>query len=128
MLAHEQEHLDQFNKILAERRIRPTALMPLWHMAGYALGYVSAKISPQHAFAVTVAVEEVIDRHYAAQIDELPAGEKKLAAQIEQFRQDECHHHDIALDQGATQAAAYPLIKRFVQAGSRLAIALAECF
>ena len=44
MLKQEQAHLAEFNKLMIERRARPTALQPLWHVAGFALG-------PRGAFA-----------------------------------------------------------------------------
>ena len=38
MQAQEQVHLDTFTRLLAQRRVRPTALLPIWHVAGFALG------------------------------------------------------------------------------------------
>lgn len=38
MWDQEKRHLATFNKYLPKYRSRPTALLPLWHMAGYALG------------------------------------------------------------------------------------------
>jgi len=38
MQATEVEHLETLDVMMAERRARPTALLPLWHVAGYALG------------------------------------------------------------------------------------------
>ena len=33
MQAQEQAHLDTFSRLVAERRVRPTALLPLWHLS-----------------------------------------------------------------------------------------------
>ena len=52
-------------------RVRPTALEPLWRVAGYALGAATALMGEKAAMACTVAVEEVIDEHYAAQLERL---------------------------------------------------------
>lgn len=38
MKEQEQEHLETFNKLIVEKRVRPTALLPLWNVAGFALG------------------------------------------------------------------------------------------
>ena len=65
MAEQERRHLAQFDRLLSERRVRPTALSPLWHVAGYALGAATALFSERTAMACTVAVEEVIDDHYA---------------------------------------------------------------
>ena len=50
---------------MAERRVRPTALQPLWNVAGFALGAATALMSEKAALACTDAVETEIDRHYA---------------------------------------------------------------
>ena len=42
MLEQEKAHLTAFDKLIAERRVRPTALMPIWHIAGFALGAATA--------------------------------------------------------------------------------------
>ncbi|RED51291.1 demethoxyubiquinone hydroxylase family protein [Aestuariispira insulae] len=128
MAEQEQVHLDAFSKELNERRIRPSALSPLWHVMGYALGAGTAMISEKAAMACTVAVEEVIDEHYAQQRDWL-AGEGKepeLVEMIERFRQEEVEHRDIGYENGAEDAPAYPLLTGAIKKGSKLAIWLAE--
>lgn len=122
MLDQEHEHLDAFNKLVVERRVRPTALTPLWHAAGFALGAATALLGEKAAMACTEAVEEVIDEHYADQAAQLGDDEAPLRATIEQFRADELHHRDTARDHGAKQAPAYELLTGAVKAGSRLAI------
>ncbi len=126
MAAKEREHLDRFTGLIAERRVRPTVLTPLWHIAGFALGAATALISERAAMACTVAVEEVIDEHYAGQAARLGDDEKDLREVIETFRADEVEHRDAALAHGAEEALAYPLLSRAIKAGSRLAIWLSE--
>ena len=41
MCEQEKHHLATFEKILPEQRIRPTALLPFWNIAGFALGIVA---------------------------------------------------------------------------------------
>ena len=82
----EQRHLDAFDKLIGERRVRPSALHPLWHVAGYALGAATALLGREAAMACTVAVEEVIDEHYARQADALGNDEPELKSLIEEFR------------------------------------------
>ena len=73
MAEQEEVHLATFNDLVADRRVRPTALLPLWHLAGFALGAGTALMGEKAAHACTVAVEEAIDEHYAAQIEALDA-------------------------------------------------------
>lgn len=128
MAAQEERHLKAFDKLLAERRVRPTALHPLWHVAGYALGAATALLGREAAMACTVAVEEVIDEHYANQARRLGADDPELKNMIEGFRAEEIEHREIALAEGAARAPAHDLLTAAVKTGSRLAIWLAERF
>ena len=128
MAEQEKRHLARFDEILVDRRVRPSVLSPLWHTAGYALGAATALLGPKAAMACTAAVEEVIDAHYAEQAEALGDDESELRTLIEEFRQDELAHRDIALDRGAEEAAGYELMTGAIKAGSRLAIWLAKRF
>ncbi|WP_425407523.1 demethoxyubiquinone hydroxylase family protein [Hwanghaeella sp.] len=126
MAEQEQEHLDTFNKMLTKRRVRPTIMTPIWHVAGYAMGAGSALLGEKAAMACTVAVEEVIDEHYAKQAEKLGEDEADLKATIERFRQEELEHRDIGYAEGAEQAPGYPVLTRAVKTASKLAIWLSE--
>ncbi|MGE5514344.1 MAG: demethoxyubiquinone hydroxylase family protein [Bacteroidota bacterium] len=126
MAQQEQHHLDTFNKLIAERRVRPTVLSPLWHVAGFALGAGTALLGERAAMACTVAVEEAIDEHYADQAAALGEDEAALKTTIEQFRAEELEHRDIGLANGAEQAPAYPLLSTAIKTGCKLAIWLSE--
>jgi ubiquinone biosynthesis monooxygenase Coq7 len=126
MADQEQGHLKKFDALLAERGVRPTALQPLWSVAGYALGAATALIGPEAAMACTAAIEEEIDRHYTAQLDELGDGDPKLSAMVSEFRDDERAHRDAAMAAGAERAPAYPLLSGAIRLGCRVAIRLSE--
>lgn len=128
MAEQEQAHLDTFDRIIAERRVRPTVLSPLWQVAGYALGATTALIGPQAAMACTVAVEDVIDEHYAKQLKTLGEEEPDLSETIAEFREDELAHRDTGLAHGAEDAPAYPALSAAIKTGSRVAIWLSERF
>ncbi|HVA13756.1 MAG TPA: demethoxyubiquinone hydroxylase family protein [Stellaceae bacterium] len=122
MAEQEQRHLAAFKQLVAERHVRPTALQPLWHVAGWALGAATALLGESAAMACTAAVEEVIDAHYEGQIAALGAAEPALAETLAAFRDNEIEHRDIALANGADDAPAAPLLSAAIKAGSRLAI------
>jgi 3-demethoxyubiquinol 3-hydroxylase len=126
MAEQERRHLQRFDELLVERRVRPTLLQPFWHVAGFALGAATAMLGREAAMACTVAVEEVIDEHYRQQTDKLPPEEAPLKAEIEEFRKEELEHRAIGLAEGAERAPAYPALTAAVKTGSRLAIWLAE--
>ena len=126
MLGQEQAHLTAFNALAAERRVRPTALLPLWHLAGFALGAATAVLGERAAMACTVAVEEVIDAHYTDQIERLAETEAPLRETLEKFRAEEREHRDTALAHGAEQAPGYRLLSAVIRTGCRIAIRLSE--
>jgi ubiquinone biosynthesis monooxygenase Coq7 len=126
MRDQEVVHLQTFSNLIASRRVRPTALLPLWHLAGVALGAATAMLGERAAMACTVAVEEAIDQHYSAQIDTLGDTEPELRATIETFRAEELEHRDIGLEHGAEQAPAYRLMTAVIKAGCKVAIKVSE--
>lgn len=126
MAMQEQRHLARFDHLITERRVRPTALQPLWNVAGFALGAGTALISEEAAMACTDAVETEIDRHYKRQLDELGEDDPELSADIAQFRAEELEHRDTAREAGATRAIGYPLLTGAIRAACRVAIALSK--
>jgi ubiquinone biosynthesis monooxygenase Coq7 len=125
MAAQESRHLERLNQIVNERGIRPTALSPIWDVAGFALGAATALLGSRAAMACTAAVEEVIDDHYGGQLERL-VSDPELKQAIGEFRADEIAHRDEALAHGAEDAPAYRLLSDTIKAGCRLAIRLSE--
>lgn len=126
MQAQEQKHLQTFGELVVQRRVRPTALLPLWHVAGFALGAATAALGERAAMACTVAIEEAIDAHYAGQVAVLDDAEAPLRQTIAQFRDEELQHRDIAVAHGARQAPGFRLLYAAIKAGCRVAIAASE--
>jgi ubiquinone biosynthesis monooxygenase Coq7 len=126
MAAQEQRHLDRFDRMMAERRVRPTALQPLWSVAGFALGAATAMISEKAAMACTEAVETEIDRHYSEQLAALGDEDPEFASDIRDFQAEELEHRETAREHGAQEAIAYPLLTTAIRAGCRLAIELSK--
>ena len=126
MAAQEQRHLARFDRLMSERRVRPTVLQPLWNVAGFALGAATALMSEQAALACTDAVETEIDRHYGRQLEDLGDDDPELARDIAEFRAEELEHRDSARDAGATRAVGYPLLTAAIRGGCKAAIALSK--
>jgi ubiquinone biosynthesis monooxygenase Coq7 len=126
MQAQEEAHLTTFTRLIGDRQVRPTALLPFWHVAGFALGAATALLGPRAAMACTVAVEETIDEHYRAQTAILDPAETELHGHIEQFRAEELEHRAIGLENGAEQTPGYRALSAAIKAGCRLAIQLSE--
>lgn len=126
MAAQEADHRTRFDALMAARGVRPTALQPVWKVAGFALGAATALIGPEAAMACTAAVEEEIDRHYTRQLEELDGTDPELERMIEEFRADEREHRETALAAGAERAPAFPLLSGAIRLGCRVAIRLSE--
>lgn len=126
MQAEEQKHLDGFDRLLIERQVRPTAMLPIWKIAAYGLGTATALMGEKAAHACTEAVETVIEQHYAEQIKALGPEETELKATFTEYREDELHHRDIAIEEGAREAPAYPVLSAVIKAGCRVAIKISE--
>lgn len=126
MAEQEVRHREFFDAMLARRGVRPTALQPFWHVAGYALGAATAAIGPEAAMACTAAVETEIDRHYARQLETLGDSDPELSEAVARFRDEELEHRDTALEAGAENAPAYPLLSGLIRAGCRIAIGLSK--
>jgi len=126
MAEQEEVHLKAFSEVMAKRHVRPTILSPLWHVAGYALGAATALMGEKAAMACTVAVESVIDEHYAAQEVALEGKEAELRTMISTFRAEEKEHHDTALENGAKNAPVYPLLTGVIKLQTKLAIWLSS--
>ncbi len=126
MAEQEARHLAEFDAMIAQRGVRPTMLQPIWDVAGFALGAVTAAIGPEAAMACTVAVETEIDRHYAEQLEQLGDSEPELSAKIAEFQAEELEHKATALEHGAERAPAYPLMSLAIRAGCRAAIAISK--
>ena len=122
----ERKHLETFDRLLHERRVRPTALGPFWHAAGFALGAGSALMGRRAAMACTAAVEEVIEQHYAAQVEKLGDDEKELRETLIEFGAEESRHKEIGLEHEAEKAPGYEPLSAMVKRGTRLAIWLSE--
>jgi ubiquinone biosynthesis monooxygenase Coq7 len=126
MEAHEAEHLARFDRLLTERRVRPTAMAPVWRLAGFAIGAGTALMGEKAAHACTEAVETVIGEHYASQIAELSGRDPELATELAKFRDEELAHRDLAVTEGAREAPGYPLLAAVIRTGCRAAIKLSE--
>ncbi len=126
MKEQEDVHLETFSTMVSDRRVRPTAMMPIWHVAGFMLGAGTALLGEKAAMACTVAVEEVIDEHYQGQIKQLGDDEAEMRDTCSKFREEEVEHRDIGYEHGAREAPGFPILSGAIRSGTRFAIWLSE--
>ena len=126
MKIHEKEHCEFFETEIKKRKIKPTKFLPLWDLLGVGLGFSSTLLGKKAAMLCTASVEEVIDKHYQDQINQLGSDEINLKNKIIKFREDELHHKDIAYEKGATKKGFYSIMDKIIKTGSRIAINISE--
>ena len=126
MKKHEKEHCQFFENEIKKRNVEPTKFLPLWDLLGVGLGFGSTILGKKAAMLCTASVEEVIDKHYQDQINQLGPEEKNLKMKIIKFREDELHHKDIAYEKGATKKGLYSIMDKFIKTGSKIAIRISE--
>ena len=126
MKVHEEEHSDFFEKEINKRRIKPTRFLKLWDLLGIGLGFGSTILGKKAAMLCTASVEEVIDKHYQNQIDNIGDDEIELKKKIIKFREDELHHKNIAYENGASKKGIYSILDKVIKTGSRIAITISE--
>ena len=71
MKEHEKEHANYFENEIKKRNISPTKFLPLWDLLGIGLGFGSTILGKKAAMLCTASVEEVIDKHYQNQIQQI---------------------------------------------------------
>jgi len=126
MADQEQEHIDKFNELIIKHRVRPTAFLPVWNVAGFTLGAVTARMGEKAAMACTVAVEKVIGEHYRDQQKLLEEDHKDLKKTLAKFEEDELEHHDIGIAHDAEKTPGYSILSKFIEIGCKTAIAVSK--
>ncbi len=128
MIQQEEVHLNYFTNLLVQYNVRPTILIPFWHIIGYILGSGSILMGIKTAMLLIQSVEEVIEQHYQKQIDYLEKYnlDKKLLYNIKQFQLDETEHKDIALVQGNNKVVFAPLINKLIKLMCNIAISMSK--
>ena len=126
MKVHEKEHCQFFENEIKKRNIKPTKFLPLWDLLGVGLGFGSTLLGKKAAMLCTASVEEVIDKHYLNQINQLGPEEEELKKKITKFRMDELQHKDIAYEKGASKKGLYSIMDKIIKTGSKIAINISE--
>ena len=126
MADQEQEHIQKFEELIVKNRVRPTALIPVWNVAGYALGVSTALLGEKAAMACTVAVETVIGNHYGEQLSLLEDDQKELKKTIKKFKADELEDHDIGIAHDAEKTPGYKVLSKVIELGCKTAIEISK--
>ncbi|MEM8563697.1 MAG: demethoxyubiquinone hydroxylase family protein [Pseudomonadota bacterium] len=129
-LAQEQQHLAFFEAWMSPRDT--SLLIPLWRLAGWILGVLSALMGRNAVFVTVDAVEEFVVGHYNEQLLRLHGNDHygPIALVLEQFCHDEQHHREDAIARCATTSDGFAaaLWRQTVGKGSAVAVMVARAF
>jgi ubiquinone biosynthesis monooxygenase Coq7 len=99
----EQDHLAWTAERLSELGSQPSVLNPLWYAGAYAMGTIAAKLGDARSLGFVVETERQVEAHLNSHLEQLPAGDAKSRAIVEQMRVDEVAHGDAAQSLGAAE-------------------------
>ena len=126
MAEQEKIHLAKFNSELPKRNIRPSLLSPVWKMGGFLMGAITTLVSRETAMACTEAVETVIGKHYAEQIQFFKHHQDVITPDLEKFCAEELEHLQEAVTQDAHHAPFYRLTNSLIQKICKMGICVAQ--
>ena len=99
----EEDHLAWTAERLTELGSQPSVLNPLWYAGAYAMGTVAARLGDARSLGFVVETERQVEAHLNAHLDQLPAGDARSRAIVEQMRVDEVAHGAAAQKLGAAE-------------------------
>ena len=94
-----------------EQRIRqlgshPSVLNPLFYGLSFGVGAVAGLIGDRVSLGFVAATEDQVVKHLDEHLEQIPAGDAKTRAILEQMREDEEQHATSALDAGGLRFPA----------------------
>lgn len=96
----EEEHLAWTQARLREFDDRTSLLNPLWYAGSFAIGTVAGLAGDAVNLGFVVETEQQVEEHLTGHLEQLPAGDDKSRAIVEQMRDDESRHGAMALEAG----------------------------
>ena len=99
--AEETEHLAWCKKRIKQLGGRTSVLNPVWYAGSFALGALAGVLGDKWSLGFLAETEHQVGRHLQSHLQKLPQADKKSRAIVQQMQQDEAHHADSAVAQGA---------------------------
>ncbi|VUZ47414.1 unnamed protein product [Hymenolepis diminuta] len=122
--------VDTLRNSLSEEKARPSALMPVWKVAGFAFGITTALLGEEAIKTFNSAVETVVAEQYNHQIRELfadnPAAHAELLDLLKQFRDKDLETHDLIKGSDSNLGPFYRQLSQFAKMCTMAGIKIAE--
>lgn len=102
----ENDHLAWCDERIQELGGRKSLLNPLWYLGSVAIGAAAGLAGDKWSLGFVVETERQVEDHLDSHIAQVPADDQRTRAILEQMKQDESHHADVALGAGAAELPA----------------------
>jgi ubiquinone biosynthesis monooxygenase Coq7 len=99
--AEEEDHLVWCAQRLTELFSHRSYLNSFWYVASFLLGVTMASCGDEWSNGFVVETENQVERHLILHLKELPVGDQKSRAILEQMKHEEKIHAAVAQDRGA---------------------------
>ena len=114
----EVEHLAWTETRLKELGARKSLLNPVWYAGSLALGLIAGKIGDRWNLGFLAETEHQVVSHLESHCGKLPETDQRSRAILEQMKQDEQEHADLAIEHGGSPLPAP--IKKAMRATSKI--------
>lgn len=122
----EEEHLAWTKARLDELGERTSRLNLLWYAGSFAIGLAAGFAGDRRNLGFVVETERQVEEHLTGHMEDLPPGDARSLAIVEQMRDDEARHGAMAVAAGAEEL---PLpVKLVMRAAAGVMKALAYRF
>ncbi|MBT8067548.1 MAG: 2-polyprenyl-3-methyl-6-methoxy-1,4-benzoquinone monooxygenase [Gammaproteobacteria bacterium] len=116
--AEELDHLAWCEQRIQELGEEPSRLSPFWYAGAYAIGAVSGILGDKWSLGFIAETERQVIEHLESHLDDLPAGDARSRAIVEQMRDEEAEHGQNAVDAGAAELPRP--VKRLMQLTAKI--------
>lgn len=114
----ENDHLEWCERRARELGTHVSWLNPLWYFGSVAIGAAAGVAGDKWSLGFVVETEHQVCRHLDEHLSLLPPQDQKTRAILEQMKDDEMHHADIAQQAGG---ASFPEpVKRLMKLSSKV--------
>ncbi len=96
----ENDHLDWCERRIRELGDRKSYLNPVWYAGSFAIGALAGLAGDKWSLGFVAETERQVEKHLDEHLQQLPAGDRKTRAILEQMRDDEVAHATKALAAG----------------------------
>jgi ubiquinone biosynthesis monooxygenase Coq7 len=97
----EIDHLSWCADRLKELDSRPSVLNPLWYAGSFAIGAVAGIAGDDWSLGFVKETENQVEAHLQDHLEKLPAGDTRSQAILDQMKEDEAKHAEMAVEAGA---------------------------